>query len=75
MQNHALLTEAIKAAILRLFFIIGSWILFFMVYAVGNQGEPSFKPIVMGVLGIYALLELVGIVEAFWREKQNSKEN
>jgi hypothetical protein len=65
----------IKLALIRLFAISVVWGLFFWLYEQTDLGEPRFKPLILGLIGLYLVLEAIVIVGSYWVDLDDDREN
>ncbi|NES03014.1 MAG: hypothetical protein F6K22_09220 [Okeania sp. SIO2F4] len=49
----------IQSSFVRIFFILGIWYLFFVLYSAIFLEKPGFTSIIIWLIGIYVVLELV----------------
>ena len=66
MSKQERVLNQIKLSFVRLFFISIIWMLFFHLYSLSGLDEPSFKPVVLGFIGLYIILEAVIIIGSYW---------
>lgn len=62
-------------ATFRLALVIGIWVLFFQLYSLTGLGEPSFKPLILFMIGFYVILEILVAVLSLYLNNNAPEED